>query len=414
MIKKWDRPYIFISYAHADQEVVLPIINELIKNKYRVWYDDGIHLSEDWPDIVAENLINASLVIFMMSDNFIKSQNCKRELYLSADENKNMFLVNLEKIDLPFGIKLQTAGINSIFYEKSSLDKFVEKLFQDNFLSSLDVKMSDDEALESSDSSKIKETFIPNLTIAIGVVKRGNEILILKRSKPENGLVWGFPATMVKATDEPEKRILKEVRAETNVISKLIKPLGERVHPLTRTVTHYYALEYVSGEAENLDDDENSEVKWVNLEHFKDYIPSNLFPPVQAYVYSGCEVSIAVATKGDEVLIAHRKDGLGWVFPGGEIEENEDVIQAATRELKEETNVDAKKATVIGARIHPKTNKVMAYVHLTDLSDEQLVISDPDLDEVKWVKIVELNNYFKYPLFERVADYLSNLISGDK
>ncbi|MBR2505794.1 MAG: NUDIX domain-containing protein [Bacilli bacterium] len=409
MIKKWDNPYIFISYAHADKDVVLPIINELIKNKYRVWYDDGIHLSEDWPDVVAENLMNSSLVIFMMSENFIKSQNCKRELYLSADENKNMFLVTLEKLELPFGIKLQTAGINSIFFDKNELDKFAQKLFQDPFLASLDLKMNDEEAKETSNLEVVKDTFIPNMTIAIGIVKKGNDILILKRSKPEKGLVWGFPATIVKPTDDPERRIVKEVKAETSLTTKLVKSLGSRVHPQTHTITFYYALDYVSGELINIDDDENEEAIWVSIENLKDYIPSNLFEPVSMYVYSGCEVSMCIATKGDEILLTHRKDDLGWVFPGGTIEEGENVLQAAIRELKEETNIDASKATVISARVHPKTNKFMAYIHLTDLSDDELKISDPDLDDVKWVKINEINNYFKYPIFDKVSNYLDTL-----
>lgn len=35
-------PYIFISYAHKDSDIVLPIISRLQKDGYRVWYDEGI------------------------------------------------------------------------------------------------------------------------------------------------------------------------------------------------------------------------------------------------------------------------------------------------------------------------------------------------------------------------------------
>ena len=35
-------PYIFISYAHKDSDRVFPILEELDRRGYRVWYDDGI------------------------------------------------------------------------------------------------------------------------------------------------------------------------------------------------------------------------------------------------------------------------------------------------------------------------------------------------------------------------------------
>ena len=34
--------YIFISYSHSDSEIIIPILEELNSNGYRIWYDDGI------------------------------------------------------------------------------------------------------------------------------------------------------------------------------------------------------------------------------------------------------------------------------------------------------------------------------------------------------------------------------------
>ncbi|MBO4839226.1 MAG: toll/interleukin-1 receptor domain-containing protein [Lachnospiraceae bacterium] len=36
------RPYIFISYAHKDCDKVIPVLEDLNRRGYRVWYDDGI------------------------------------------------------------------------------------------------------------------------------------------------------------------------------------------------------------------------------------------------------------------------------------------------------------------------------------------------------------------------------------
>src|SRR3989344_5101316 len=55
-------------------------------------------------------------------------------------------------------------------------------------------------------------------------------------------------------------------------------------------------------------------------------------------------VAIAVLIKEDEILLIKRKkaDYIGyWALPGGKIKHNEHVSEAAIRELKEETGIDA-------------------------------------------------------------------------
>ena len=37
-----DEGYAFISYAHRDSNIVLPIVSRLYDNGLRVWFDDGI------------------------------------------------------------------------------------------------------------------------------------------------------------------------------------------------------------------------------------------------------------------------------------------------------------------------------------------------------------------------------------
>jgi len=39
---KDDEPYIFVSYPHADDEIVYPEIQWLHDQGFNIWYDDGI------------------------------------------------------------------------------------------------------------------------------------------------------------------------------------------------------------------------------------------------------------------------------------------------------------------------------------------------------------------------------------
>ncbi len=60
--------------------------------------------------------------------------------------------------------------------------------------------------------------------------------------------------------------------------------------------------------------------------------------------------ALAVVRRGDQVLLAQRSKGgyVGrWGFPGGHVERGETVIEAAMRELREETGVAAEPVGVL-------------------------------------------------------------------
>ena len=77
---KGHEPYIFISYAHADAEQVLPIISGLQERGFRVWYDEGLPPGEDWLDHLAERVTYCGAIVPFLSANFLKSPYCKREV----------------------------------------------------------------------------------------------------------------------------------------------------------------------------------------------------------------------------------------------------------------------------------------------------------------------------------------------
>ena len=60
-------PYVFISYAHADADRVLPVIGELNAERLRLWYDAGIRAGTAWPEVVASHLLHAGAVVFFLS-----------------------------------------------------------------------------------------------------------------------------------------------------------------------------------------------------------------------------------------------------------------------------------------------------------------------------------------------------------
>jgi 8-oxo-dGTP diphosphatase len=74
-------------------------------------------------------------------------------------------------------------------------------------------------------------------------------------------------------------------------------------------------------------------------------------------------VAVGIVTTDKGVLIAHRRDERPpWTFPGGEIQPGESPADALRRRIPQETGVDIKVLTVLGRRVHPRTNRLMVYL----------------------------------------------------
>lgn len=112
---KGDEPYIFISYAHRDEDSVLPIIAHLQLEGFRVWYDAGIEAGTEWRDYIAERIDQCGCVIAFLSQAALNSKNCKREINLAEELDKNVLVVYLEDLELTLGMRMQLNSLQSLY-----------------------------------------------------------------------------------------------------------------------------------------------------------------------------------------------------------------------------------------------------------------------------------------------------------
>lgn len=89
-------PFVFISYAHDDSNLVLSIISVLQHRSYRIWYDDRINLGVEFEPDIFKNLQNSVCVILFISSNFLKSDWCRKEIHKCIEYGKEFLLVFLE------------------------------------------------------------------------------------------------------------------------------------------------------------------------------------------------------------------------------------------------------------------------------------------------------------------------------
>ena len=107
-----EKPYLFFSYCHKDAPKAYPIIERLSIDGFRVWFDDGLHPGDDWPDVVAEHLYSGAVCLIAVSEAYAASHNCKNELTYAVNHNKQIVSVVLEQFKMPKGISLQIGSAN--------------------------------------------------------------------------------------------------------------------------------------------------------------------------------------------------------------------------------------------------------------------------------------------------------------
>lgn len=122
----------------------------------------------------------------------------------------------------------------------------------------------------------------------------------------------------------------------------------------------------------------------------------NLWLKARELSVSNLSVIVTVGlVSGNEILTGKRRDNGLWTSPGGHMDDGEDVLTAAKREVKEETGIDinSEQIQIIKADrlVSHRTGKpfvVIAFVAVID-KEKATAKNDPDkeVSEWRWVKI---------------------------
>ena len=108
-------------------------------------------------------------------------------------------------------------------------------------------------------------------------------------------------------------------------------------------------------------------------------------------------------TKTNKVLLLQRNDGNNaWEIPGGKRENNEDIVDALKREVKEETGLNINNyklvyvSTIFENDLVLKPFLNIGYLCFTEESD--IIISNEHLD-YKWVDVEDLRKYLDKDIY---------------
>jgi hypothetical protein len=124
------RSYLFSSYAHKNMKTVFKVLKKLDKDRYRIWYDEGIEPGFEWPEVVGSAVIKCTQFLVFMSPAAADSRNVRNEVNLAFHENKDIIVVFLKKTNLTSGMRLQIGTVQYINHYELTEREFYDKLMK--------------------------------------------------------------------------------------------------------------------------------------------------------------------------------------------------------------------------------------------------------------------------------------------
>jgi adenylate cyclase len=123
-----DEPYIFVSYAHEDNDRVFPEIQWLKDQGVNIWYDEGISPGSRWSEELARNIVDAGLFLYFVTPNSVKSKHCQDEINLALEAEIPTLVVQLEATELTPGLRLRLNAHQAILKQDLNIQDYREKL----------------------------------------------------------------------------------------------------------------------------------------------------------------------------------------------------------------------------------------------------------------------------------------------
>lgn len=122
--------------------------------------------------------------------------------------------------------------------------------------------------------------------------------------------------------------------------------------------------------------------------------------------------------KGQILIVQQKKWNNFWTFPGGHVEEGENIITAAIREGTEETGLKLQPLEMycFGEEINPinfekKIHVIFFHLHCKALTNN-LVLESEEIQDAKWIDLDEINDYQIPPGFKKSLELLKQYKEG--
>lgn len=117
-------PFVFVCYAHSNEDKVRPAVDNLVENKLEVWIDAGITPGALWREQIARAVQACGAFLLFASEDSLRSSHCLREIHFAVDENKPILVVYLDNVELGPSLRLSLSTRQAIYRSRLSDEQF--------------------------------------------------------------------------------------------------------------------------------------------------------------------------------------------------------------------------------------------------------------------------------------------------
>lgn len=165
-----EEPYLFVSYSHRDTEKVYPILNELHKKKYRIWFDESCENGNDFRDELRHRIEGAEAVVLFVSAASMSSPFCGMEIIVARENGKRLYPIYLDDASVPPAFEILLA--NTHHGTTENMDKLIRSLIRDLPATAMDrLTTSDGKLQKCEDNGRSIEVDEGIVTVCAGAFK---------------------------------------------------------------------------------------------------------------------------------------------------------------------------------------------------------------------------------------------------
>ncbi len=202
---------VFVSYSRSDRERVVELVERMRSAGIGVWVDEGgIHGASLWGQEIVDAIDASKVMVLMISDSSITSDNVVKELSIASEEKKPILPVYLQRSQLPKSMRYQLAGIQHIeFFEGQEDEAFQSMLVS---LSRLGVSAGGAQAKPDSTSETVLEGQSTATNAPVSTGRKGGLVTALL-ALAVIGLVLALVLRPDKSIETPGRQIVEEEKS---------------------------------------------------------------------------------------------------------------------------------------------------------------------------------------------------------
>ena len=202
---------VFVSYARSDRERVLELVERMRSTGVGVWVDEGgIHGASLWGQEIVDAIDASKVMILMISDSSITSDNVVKELSIASEDKKPILPVYLHRSEIPKSMRYQLAGIQHIEFFEGQEDEAFQSMLAS--LSRLGVSAGETEAKQDPPPETVPENQSIATNAPVSTGRKGGLVTALL-ALAVIGLVLALIMRPDKSTETPGGQAVEEKKS---------------------------------------------------------------------------------------------------------------------------------------------------------------------------------------------------------